>query len=137
MKRLLLLSLCCFFSLTSNAQEFWCGIYLQGSFLGYGTYSIANQTQNGQHLKQIHSRTWIQSTVLGSLMNVDEESFALEDLKGNLIEVNSTTTSSGRVQNLVAKFKPASIDLMVVNGARRVASSANHFCPVQTSTQAW
>ncbi len=116
MKRYILLSLCFFFTLTSGAQEVWYGIYLKNAFLGYGIYSITDQSQKGQPVKKIHSRTWIQSNVLGSVMNVDEESSSLEDQKGNLIEVNSTHKSSGRTQNLSAKFKSESIDLTLING---------------------
>jgi len=118
MKRALSLLVFCLAAL-GFAQDTYLGLYLQGSKLGYSSYSVADDTLNGKPVKRNNSKTIINTGLLGASMQMQIDSVSWSDAAGRPLKMRFVSTSSGRTQTLDARFEGSKIYLDIDNSGTK------------------
>jgi hypothetical protein len=118
MKKLIFVALFCLAAL-AGAEESYLGLYLQGSKLGYGSFSTGNEKVNGQTLKRSDSRTVMNAALLGTEMTIRIDSVSWFDATGKPVRMIYSTTSAGRTQKVEAKFKGQRVSVSIDNSGTK------------------
>lgn len=87
------------------SEETYLGLYLQGNKIGYSSYSVSDDTLDGQPVKRNDSKTVFNAGLLGAQMQMQIDTVSYTDAKGVPLKMRFVTTSAGRTQTLDATFK--------------------------------
>lgn len=93
----------------------WFGMYLQGSKLGYSSYSETNSTLDGKPVHVSSSSSVIEAKMLGSNLSMKMFSKSFANAAGKPIEMDFTTTSQDRTQSLSAYFNGKNVKMVITS----------------------
>ncbi len=104
----------------AGAETTYLGLYLQGSKIGYASYSSSAITLKGRPATRSDSRTMISAGMLGTPMTFQTDSTTWSDPSGRPTRMLFRMESAGRTQSVDATFGAAKATMRVNNsGAKR------------------
>ena len=108
-----------------SLEESFFTIWMQGSKIGYSSFSTASTTFNGKPADKASSRTEISIGLIGANVEMSMSSETIS-VKGKPAKMHFVQSSSGRKQVLDAWFEPAGIRIDVNNnGAKSTQTLPN------------
>ena len=99
------------------ADEYF-GIYMQGVKVGYSFSGEIDLKNQFPAVKESNSYSLLNSKLLGTNLDMELKSKTRYDVKGNLLWLESITTSNGRKQTVVATIKANTILIKVDNSGQ-------------------
>lgn len=96
-------------------EEAYLGLYVGGKKIGYTTYAGTSERLNGQTLKRSDSRMFMDTTVMGSSMQMTVDSTSWTTADGKPVKLFSKGTSAGRTQIIHVDFTRTTAKLVIEN----------------------
>ncbi len=110
------------FTSVSPAETTYLGMYLQGSKIGYASYTDRPDTLAGVKLTRSDSHTVLDAELMGTTVKMVTDSTTWTTAAGRPVRMNYLMESAGRKQTLTADFEATNVLVDVDNGGAK-----NHY----------
>ncbi|HEY0867817.1 MAG TPA: transglutaminase-like domain-containing protein [Fimbriimonas sp.] len=101
------------------AEETYLGMYLQGSKIGYTSYTSIDAKLNGKAVRQSDSKTRMGAGLLGAALQIESDSTTWPDPAGRPVKMLFAMRSSGREQKVNAAFGSSEVKLDIENSGTK------------------
>jgi hypothetical protein len=106
-----------------SAETTYLGLYLQGSKIGYASYSDADALLDGRAVKRNDSVTVMDTALIGSSLKIRIDSTTWTQRDGKPARMKFVIASGGRTQRVNAVFGTKSVAIDILNGKTATRSS--------------
>lgn len=99
-----------------SADQLRFGIFLQGTKIGQGSYSVTEASVDGKAVLKSEMETSMSAEMLGSKLTIEISSSSTSEPSGKPITMNFVTKSGGRSQTVTATFGATHADVVMSTG---------------------
>lgn len=103
------------FGVFAQAEESYLGLYMQGTKIGYTSYTSAPAILNGANVVRSESLMVMDAAMLGSDLKLNFDTITVAKPDGTPITMKFVMTSGGRTQVIEAKFEGKKANLLINN----------------------
>ncbi len=107
------------FGASASAQDTYLGLYLQGTKIGYSSYSESLETVRGKAVARSDSKTVMNTEMLGAAMGIVIDTVTWSRPNGAPSRILYTQSSGGRTQVVDARFEGRKIFCSVNNAGQK------------------
>jgi hypothetical protein len=102
-----------------RADTEYLGLYLNGSKIGYSSFSSSNVTLSGKRMTRSDSKSVMDASLLGTPVSIEMYASTLADSNGKPVKMSFTTSSGGRSQVVDATFGTKTVAISIDNSGQK------------------
>jgi hypothetical protein len=103
----------------ATAETTYLGLFMQGSKIGYSSYTSADDRLNGQPVKRNDSVTVMGTSLIGTALNIRIDSSTWLSSAGKPLRMKFSMASAGRSQNIDAQFRQTDVAIDIDNSGKK------------------